>query len=489
MAPYVDFTNWPMPDLMAWRAATGISTYNLGFITNTGTCKPAWGGYAALAPNQTGEQIDNLNKQIADLQAAGGKIQVSFGGAAGDELATKCSTVAALKAAYKSVIDQYKLTRVDFDIEGGALSNSAANTRRSQAIASLQADAAAAGKTLTVTYTIPVMPYGLDADGLAGMHQTYDGGARVDIVNLMTMDYGVGTNTHMGQSAIDAATNAATNLAFMWPGSTPAQRIAHLGITPLIGEADFPGETFTLTNAQEVTTWAKANNLAEIAWWSMSRDTPCPNNEKKLDDPFCSGTSNSTWAYANAFKARWGGSSPTPTPTPTGTPTPTPTATSSEIRKQAFVTGYSYWDNTPPGSATISHPVIHQVAAGTGTYADPITVAVGHTKTGSQDILDFPAGTRFYVPNLRRYFIVEDSCGDGATPQNGPCHTGYPSGAAYWIDVWVGGGGQSSDASDSCMNAITDIHLVIQNPANNYKVVPGEITANCSQYGETILTN
>ena len=179
----------------------------------------------------------------------------------------------------------------------------------------------------------------------------------------------------------------------------------------------------------------------------------------------------------------------TPKPTVTATPTPTSTATGSEMRAQVFVTGYSYWDNTPPGSATISNPILHQVAGGTGTYQDPITVAVGHTITNGKDILDFPAGTRFYVPNLRRYFIVEDTCGDGSTPQNGPCHTGYPSNASYWIDVWVGGAGVSQSKANTCMDNITDVHLVIRNPASNYAVVPGEITNSCNQYGESVVTN
>ena len=43
----------------------------------------------------------------------------------------------------------------------------------------------------------------------------------------------------------------------------------------------------------------------------------------------------------------------------------------------AFITGYTWWDNSPPGSAQIARPVLHQRAGGNGTYSDPITVAVG----------------------------------------------------------------------------------------------------------------
>lgn len=189
-------------------------------------------------------------------------------------------------------------------------------------------------------------------------------------------------------------------------------------------------------------------------------------------------------------------STPVASPSPSaGSPTsaapaPTPTSgASNEIRSQAYLTGYSYWDNTPAGSAAISDPVLHTVAGGTGTYADPITIAVGHSIINGKDILDFPKGTRFYVPNLRRYFIVEDTCGDGRTPQNGPCHTGYPSGASFWLDLWVGGGSVTSSAADTCMSNLTDIHLVIQNPASTYAVVTGEIATRCSQYGDGIVSS
>src|SRR5262245_22997643 len=96
---------------------------------------------------------------------------------------------------------------------------------------------------------------------------------------------------------------------------------------------------------------------------------------------------------------------------------------------RAFISGYSFADNTPANSSQISNPTVHTAAGGTGTYADPVTVGVGHVATGTTSVLDWPAGTRFYLPNLRRYLIVEDTCGDGERPQDGPCHVGFPSDA------------------------------------------------------------
>ena len=120
---------------------------------------------------------------------------------------------------------------------------------------------------------------------------------------------------------------------------------------------------------------------------------------------------------------------------------------------QVYLTGYSYWDNTPRGSAQIARPVVHRQAGGIGTYSDPITVAVGHSKSAGRSRMDFPTGTRFYFPNLQKYGIVEDLCGDGPRPQNGPCHSGYRGLA--WLDIYVGGRSTGEAASNQCMRSIT----------------------------------
>lgn len=172
-------------------------------------------------------------------------------------------------------------------------------------------------------------------------------------------------------------------------------------------------------------------------------------------------------------------------PAPTTTP---PVATSTgEVRLIAYTTGYGWPDNTPPGGA-ISNGVLHTTAGGVGTFADPITLAVGHSIINGKDILDYAAGTKFYVPNLRKYFIAEDTCGDGNTPQNGPCHTGFQG--HVWIDLWVGGQGLNKSSTLSCEDNITDLHLVIIKPASNYAVVSGPVfNGSCStQFGDTIVT-
>lgn len=148
------------------------------------------------------------------------------------------------------------------------------------------------------------------------------------------------------------------------------------------------------------------------------------------------------------------------------------------VQSHVYVTGYTYFDNTPAGR-TISAPVLHSTAEGAGTYEDPVTLAVGHVLNGDQDILDYPQGTRFYIPSLERYFIVEDTCGDGTKPQNGPCHRlnapgdSAPKGATAWIDVWLDGQAQGEQAVNACAAALTGLHTVVIRPAAGYRVAGG----------------
>ncbi len=171
---------------------------------------------------------------------------------------------------------------------------------------------------------------------------------------------------------------------------------------------------------------------------------------------------------------------------PTRYPAAAPTAPIvGDLIPAAYTTGYTWFDNTPPGSTAISHPVLHSRAGGTGTYADPITLAVGHSLATGSDVLDYPAGTRFYLPHVRRYFIVEDTCGDGPTPQDRACHNlaAAAPGAQTWVDLYVGGAaGDDEAAVRACAGKVTDgdtqLHQMIKDPAPTHPVVPGPLFQN-----------
>lgn len=155
----------------------------------------------------------------------------------------------------------------------------------------------------------------------------------------------------------------------------------------------------------------------------------------------------------------------------------------SDTSKQfnVYLTGYTFWDNTPPGSAEIARPVLRNKAGGTGTWQSPITIAVGHRIENGRQTLDYPAGTRFYLPRLQKYAIVEDVCGDGATPQNGPCHSGHNG--HPWLDIWIGGKSMTAAETDACARRITAVQPIILDPPSNLPVQKGEIASNgCKVY-------
>lgn len=146
-----------------------------------------------------------------------------------------------------------------------------------------------------------------------------------------------------------------------------------------------------------------------------------------------------------------------------GTPSQ-PSGTPGTKQLRIWLTGYSWQDNTPPGSSKIGEPVLHQQAGGQGTYQDPITVAV----PGRAGHMDWAPGTRFYLPTVQRYVIVEDY---GAT------HT--PSGTDAHLDMWIGGQDGTREDTDACMRQLTSKHAPAQlNPPPDLPVTPGPIYAN-----------
>lgn len=98
------------------------------------------------------------------------------------------------------VVDAYDLK--NFDIEGGALPDAAANTKRAQAIAGLQKSHSG----LDVSFTLPVMPDGLTQAGTDLLENAKKNGVTGPTMNIMAMDYGPSYDGDMGQYAIDAAT-------------------------------------------------------------------------------------------------------------------------------------------------------------------------------------------------------------------------------------------------------------------------------------------
>lgn len=298
-APYVDMTLWPTPDLAAISAASGTRAFTMAFVvTGTAACTPAWGGVLAVTDQ-------GVRDRVAALRAAGGSIVVSFGGASGVELAQSCTTPAALADAYQSVIDLYDAHDIDFDIEGGALADPVSVARRSQAIALLAQHAATAGRVLRVGYTLPVLPTGLTADGLALLQSAAAASAPINLVDIMAMDYGDAAapnpETHMGTYAVQAADALVAQLGSLGIGASDSARRALVGVTPMIGQNDVSTERFLLSDAQVLVDAARSRGWGRLAMWSVARDQPCPGGPSIWASSICSGIAQTPWAFSHTL--------------------------------------------------------------------------------------------------------------------------------------------------------------------------------------------
>ncbi|MFF8268559.1 cellulose binding domain-containing protein [Streptomyces sp. NPDC016562] len=290
-APYVDTSLYPAYDLVDTATRTGVKEFHLAFITSGGGCAPLWGGVTDLAS-------DKVAAQIGALRAKGGDVRVSFGGAAGHELALNCATVDELAAAYGKVVDQYRLTKVDFDIEGAALPDTAANARRAQAVARLQKS----HPGLDVAFTLPVMPEGLTQPGVALLADAKKNGVRIDGVNIMAMDYGPAYNGDMGTYAIQAATATQAQLKGVL-GLSDAAAWKAVAVTPMIGVNDVASEVFTVADATQLVEFAAAKGIGRLAMWSSTRDKQCAAGAVTYADATCSSVLQQPLAFTTAFAA------------------------------------------------------------------------------------------------------------------------------------------------------------------------------------------
>lgn len=289
-APYA-YIPWGT-SISAARSGSGAKNIVAAFVLSAGGsgCTPAWDGDSSLGINSSrGNQIAS---DFTAVRAAGADVVLSFGGASGTELAIGCTSTSSLQAAYQSVITKYNLTKIDFDIEGSAVSNSAANARRATALLALQK----ANPQLKIWLTLAVEQNGIPTSSLALVRQMRDTGVVISGVNIMAMDYGTGV-TQMGQAAINAASATFTQLKSIYTTSTDAQIRKATGVTVMIGINDTKPETFTLSNATQLRTYAMQQGIGMLSYWNTDRDKACAGNAAKLSDT-CSGVTQSAWQFA-----------------------------------------------------------------------------------------------------------------------------------------------------------------------------------------------
>jgi hypothetical protein len=287
-APYVDVT---MGYNLTSNAGTTGGHYTLAFVQGlNGGCTAAWAGVTPLSSNL-------YVSDLASLRAAGGDVIISFGGAAGTDLATACGSASALQAQYQAVINQYHPMGIDMDIEGGG----AGSTIRNSALAALQA----ANPGLKVSFTVPVLSEGLADSVVSNIQDAVSKGVTFTRVNVMAMDMGASydNGAQMGLSSQLAGWSTMSQLEPIFPSKSHAQVAAMTGVTPMLGVNDTQPEIFTLSDASNLVAWGHNNGVGLLSYWSETRDKACPSGQAQWPaDGSCSGVSQSSGQYASTMK-------------------------------------------------------------------------------------------------------------------------------------------------------------------------------------------
>lgn len=138
----------------------------------------------------------------------------------------------------------------------------------------------------------------------------------------------------------------------------------------------------------------------------------------------------------------------------------TSTAAQASTTRNYQVTFNGFQDNSPAGDAIAypksdGYPTIHDVAGGTGTFADPVTFA--------SDQEELPIGAIVYYPALHRYLVNEDDCTQ--------CDEDWTGQGLRHISVWIDGENGKPSRVTRCEDDLTqDSDQVITNPPGNEPV-------------------
>lgn len=301
-APYVDITDWitdkdysvnGVLSLGKISEESGAKYFNIGFVNYTeGTNETivkngiemldwSFGGYPGLSEhNNDGWQYEGIKKVIKSVREKGGDVALSFGGGYEMNFFQKTQDVYIIKNTYLDVINGFGLTRIDLDIEGGALKASI-NKANAKALAQVQKLTG-----VTITLTLPVVPTGLTASARSVLNTYLENGIDIKVVNIMTMCYGedfLFSGESYGESTVRAAVNTQKQIKNCYQSVlgvtlTDAQAYEKTATTLSIGKESSKYPIFTSEWAQIMFDYAVEKEFGMISYWSMNRDSTAQYN-------------------------------------------------------------------------------------------------------------------------------------------------------------------------------------------------------------------
>jgi hypothetical protein len=331
--------DYKIPNLSTAKSVLNLKAATSAFVISEGTSDKIWGVVTSSIPDM---------KNFVDQ---GGLLIISIGGAQGNFIQNTMTLEQEIKVL-SELLTQTGCRHIDFDIEGGEVTNLTGITQTNQTIVALQKQFPG----LYVSYTLPIgQPQwgSLQASGLAILENAVSLGVNVNIVNGMAMDIGV-VDVKWGTMATSMVENMKTQIATIFPNKTDSQLYGMLGCTPMIGKND-DGSIFTLQDATTLGMYAKEKGLGLLSFWALQRDQSVQSGGLATS----SMVTQNDFDYYNAFLKGLNGNvvvppvvtptpappvvTPTPAPpvvTPTPAPpvvTPTPTVSTWTIRKNYIV--------------------------------------------------------------------------------------------------------------------------------------------------------
>lgn len=285
-APY-EYLGWgdPQPPASVIET-TGVQDLTLAFILSKRACNPEWDGERSLLGGSDQAAIESI-------RAAGGEVDVSFGGWSGKKLGNSCKTVAALAGAYQKVIDAYSLKAIDIDIEHGEFTNKKVRKRVIEALALVQAQ----NPGLETSVTFGTEEDGPEPDGRSLIADAAAIGFQPSAWTIMPFDFGRAL-TDMGHASIRAVEGLERDLVAAY-GIAPAVAYEHAGISSMNGETDESSEVVSVEDFETMLAFAQENHLARFTFWAVNRDRQCEGGENAGED--CSAIVQSPYAFTDVI--------------------------------------------------------------------------------------------------------------------------------------------------------------------------------------------
>jgi chitinase len=283
-APY-EYLGWGNPQAPAGViATTGVKDLTLAFMLSHGNCSPAWDGKRPLTGGADQAAIEAI-------RAAGGDVDVSFGGWSGNKLGSACKTPESLAAAYQRVIDAYSLQAIDVDIEHGEFTNKKTRVRVVTALAAVQR----ANPGLEISITFGTAQSGPERDGQSLIADAAAIGFMPTAWTIMPFDFGAPVSD-MGQTSIRAAEGLQRELSSRY-GLTAAAAYRHVGVSSMNGRTDESDETVSVADFQTILDFAQLHHLGRLTFWSVNRDRACGGASNGEDS--CSGIAQQPFQFSD----------------------------------------------------------------------------------------------------------------------------------------------------------------------------------------------